>query len=73
MDGRRRRQSIETYDLGLGFFAFFSVAFFAISLFLQIGGRDPIWASLAALVAFAITGCVWLFKRRYIQRSKDGA
>lgn len=73
MDGRRRRQGIETYDLGLGFFGFFAVAFFAVSLFLQVSGRDAIWASLAAIVSFAITGGVWLFRRRYLLRSKDEA
>lgn len=73
MDGRRRRQAVETYDLGLGFFGFFAVAFFATSLFLQVSGRDAIWASLAALVSFAIVGAVWLFRRRYLLRSKDDA
>ncbi|GAA2750266.1 hypothetical protein [Amnibacterium kyonggiense] len=69
MDARRRRQGVDTYDLGLGFFGFFAVAFFAVSLFLQVTGRDPIWASLAAIVSFAILGAVWLFRRRYIARS----
>ena len=72
MDGRRRRQGIETYDLGLGFFGFFAVAFFLISLFFQIGGRDPIWASLSALVSFAVLGVIWLFRRRFLHRSQDG-
>jgi uncharacterized membrane protein len=69
MDDRRRRRSIETYDLGLGFFGFFAVAFFAVSLFLQVTGRDPIWASFSAIVSFAILGAVWLFRRRFIART----
>lgn len=71
MDGRRRRRGIETYDLGLGFFGFFAVAFFLISLFFQIGGRDPIWASLSALVSFAVVGAIWMFRRRFLHRSRD--
>jgi hypothetical protein len=73
MDGRRRRQGIETYDLGLGFFGFFAVAFFAVSLFLQISGRDPIWASLSALFSFAVLGAIWLFRKRFVRRSRDDA
>lgn len=71
MDGRRRRQGIETYDLGLGFFGFFAVAFFLVSLFFQIGGRDAIWASLSALVSFAVLGLIWMFRRRFLRRSRD--
>lgn len=71
MDGRRRRSDIQTYDLGVGFFGFFAVAFFIISLFFQIGGRDPIWASLAALVSFAIVGVIWFFRRRLLRSQND--
>jgi hypothetical protein len=77
MDDRRRRQQyrtgLQTYDLGVGFFGFFAVAFFAVSLFLQVTGRDPIWASLSALASFAVVGLIWLFRRRFLLRSKDDA
>jgi hypothetical protein len=71
--GRRRRSGIQTYDLGIGFFGFFAVAFFAISLSFQITGTDSIWASASALVSFAVVGILWYFRRRFILRSKDDA
>ena len=72
VDGRRRREILQTYDLGVGFFGFFAVAFFLVSLFFQLGGRDPIWASLTALVAFAVLGAIWMSRRRFLRRSRDG-
>ena len=72
-DGRRRQYSIQTYDLGVGFFGFFAVAFVAISLLFQISGHDPIWASVSALASFAVLGVIWFFRRRFILRSKNDA
>jgi hypothetical protein len=72
-DGRRRRGDLQTYDLGVGFFGFFAVAFFVISLCFQIGGQDSIWASAAALVSFAVVGVIWFFRRRFLLRSKNDA
>jgi hypothetical protein len=71
--GRRRQSGIQTYDLGIGFFGFFAVAFFVISLSFQITGMDPIWASASALVSLALVGILWYFRRRFILRSKDDA
>jgi hypothetical protein len=68
--GGQPRQLAETYDLGVGFFGFFAVAFFGVSLFLQITGRDPIWASLSCIVSFAVLGLIWLFRRRFLNRSR---
>ena len=71
--GGQRRDPVETYDLGVGFFGFFAVAFFGVSLFLQVVGRDPIWASLACIVSFVVLGLIWLFRRRFVRRTRDGA
>ena len=74
MDDEARRRSKETYDLGLGFFGFFAVAFVGVSLFLQVTGRDAVWASLSALAAGAVTLGVWIFRRRFLARplEEDG-
>ena len=69
MDDGARRRGKETYDLGLGFFGFFAVAFVGVSLFLQISGRDAIWASLSALAAGAVELLIWIFRRRFLARS----
>ncbi len=71
--GRRRRANLQTYDLGVGFFGFFAVAFFVISLVAQLTGMDSIWASAAALLSFVIVALIWVFRRRFLQRSKSGA
>lgn len=69
MDDEGRRRGKETYDLGVGFFAFFAVAFFVVSLVLQLTGGDAIWASVSALAAAAILGVIWLFRRRFLASS----
>ncbi len=50
MDGRRRRDLKETFDLGLGFIGFFAVAFVAITLYLEITKADALISALTALV-----------------------
>jgi hypothetical protein len=71
MDDRGRRRTKETYDLGIGFFGFFAVAFFVISLVSQLTGGSAVWASWSCLVAAAVVGIMWLFRRRALSRSDD--
>lgn len=69
MDDRTRRRGKETYDLGLGFFGFFAVAFVGVSLFLQISGHPAVWASLCALAAGAVELVIWISRRRFLNRT----
>ena len=71
MDDERRRRRRDTYDLGLGFFGFFTVAFVGVSLFLQVTGRDAIWASWPAFGAGAVVLVIWLSRRRFLARPSD--
>jgi len=71
MDDRRRRRTKESYDLAIGFFLFFAVAFFVVSLVLQLTGGDAIWASASCLVAAALVAVIWLLRRRALLRSND--
>jgi hypothetical protein len=66
MDGRRRRELKETFDLGLGFIGFFAVAFLAITLWLEITGKDALWSSLTALVLILFEVGLWYLRRRVL-------
>ena len=71
MHDTERRRGKETYDLGLGFFGFFAVAFVVVSLILQLSGRDAVWASLSALATGVVVLLVWLFRRRFLARTAE--
>jgi lysozyme family protein len=71
MDDRGRRRTKETYDLAIGFFGFFAVAFFVVSLVSQLTGGPAVWASATCLVAAAVVGLLWIFRRRALSRSDD--
>ncbi len=70
MDGRRRREVKETLDLGLGFIGFFAVAFFAITLFLEITQRDALISALTTLVLILFEVGLW-FLRRHMLRPEE--
>jgi Flp pilus assembly protein TadB len=71
MDDRRRRRTKESYDLAVGFFGFFAVAFFIVSLVTQLTGGSAVWASATCLVAAAVVGVIWIFRRRALSRPDD--
>jgi hypothetical protein len=71
MDDRRRRRTKESYDIAIGFFGFFAVAFFVISLITQLTGGSAVWASASCLVAAAVVGVTWIMRRRALLRSDD--
>jgi hypothetical protein len=71
MDDRRRRRTKESYDVAIGFFGFFAVAFFVISLVTQLTGGAAVWASACCLVAAAIVGVTWIFRRRALLKPND--
>jgi hypothetical protein len=68
MDGRRRREVKETFDLGLGFVGFFTLAFFAITLFLELTGRDALIAALTTLALALLLTALWVLRRRMLGR-----
>lgn len=68
MDGRRRRDLKETFDLGLGFIGFFAVAFVAITLWLEITKQDALIAALTALVLLLFELGLWLLRRSVLNR-----
>ncbi|HEY8317818.1 MAG TPA: hypothetical protein VIG76_03225 [Amnibacterium sp.] len=68
MDGRRRRDLKETFDLGLGFIGFFAVAFVAITLYLEITKRDALISALTALVLLLFELGLWLLRRSVLNR-----
>lgn len=68
MDGRRRREVKETYDLGLGFVGFFTLAFFAWTLYTEIKGEDALVSALTTLVLFLLELTLWSLRRRSLNR-----
>jgi hypothetical protein len=71
MDDRRRRRTKETYDLAVGFFGFFAVAFFVVSLVAQLTGGKAVWASACCLVAAAVVAAILIFRRRALRRPEE--
>ena len=68
MDGRRRRQTKERFDLGIGFLGFFGVAFFLFTLVAEIRGDQAVgWAVITLLLALMVTSLV-LGKRTALRR-----
>jgi hypothetical protein len=70
MDGRRRRRIKERFDYGVGFFGFFTVAFFIITLVHQIVGLDSLAWAVTTLVLGVVVGLL-LFARRETLRRVD--
>jgi len=68
MDGRRRRDLKETFDLGLGFIGFFAVAFVAITLYLEVTKQDALISALTALVLLLFELGLWLLRRSVLNR-----
>lgn len=71
MDGRRRRDLKETFDLGLGFIGFFAVAFVAITLYLEVTGKDALASALTALVLLLFEVGLWFLRRNVLDRPED--
>lgn len=71
MDGRRRRQIKERFDLGIGFFGFFAVAFFLFTLVAEITGAPAVgWALITLLLAVMVTS-LWLGRRKALRRHDE--
>jgi hypothetical protein len=68
MDGRRRRDLKETFDLGLGFIGFFAVAFVGITLYLEITNAPALVSALTALVLILFEVGLWLLRRNVLKR-----
>jgi hypothetical protein len=75
MDGRRRRDLKETFDLGLGFIGFFAVAFVGITLYLEITRKDALVSALTALVLILFEVGLWFLRRSVLNRPEgpDGS
>lgn len=71
MDGRRRRDLKETFDLGLGFIGFFAVAFVAITLYLEITRKDALVSALTALVLILFEVGLWFLRRSVLSRPDE--
>jgi hypothetical protein len=72
MDGRRRRQVRESFDLGLGFTGFFAVAFVAITFYLEVSGRDALWTAITGAALMLFEAILWMLRKRALSRL-DGA
>ena len=68
MDGRRRRQIKERFDLGIGFLGFFAVAFFVFTLVAEITGAAAVgWALITLLLALMIAS-LWFGRRKALRQ-----
>lgn len=71
MDGRRRRQTKERFDLGIGFFGFFGVAFFLFTLVAEITGAPAVgWALITLLLALMVVS-LWFGRRKALRRQDE--
>ena len=66
-EGRRRRDLKESLDIAVGFVGFFTAAFFAVTLFLELTGRDALWSALTTLVLALLLVWLWRFRRRTLR------
>jgi uncharacterized membrane protein len=64
----RRRQIQELFDLGVGFFGFFSAAVRLITLLLEILRRDALATAITTLVMVVITVVLWRTRRAVLAR-----
>jgi membrane protein implicated in regulation of membrane protease activity len=67
MDGRRRRDVKEAFDIAVGFVGFFTAAFFVITFVLELTGGDALWSAITTLVLAVMLAAVWRFRRRALQ------
>jgi hypothetical protein len=70
MDGRRRRSIKEAFDLGIGFFGFFTAAFFLITLVYEVLHMNALGWAITTLVFAALVAGLW-FLRREVLRHAD--
>jgi membrane protein implicated in regulation of membrane protease activity len=70
-EGRRRRDLKESLDIAVGFVGFFAAAFFAVTLFLELTGRDALWSALTTLVLAGLLAWVWWFRRRMLRTEES--
>lgn len=68
MDGRRRRQTKERFDLGIGFLGFFGVAFFLITLVAEIRGDQAVGWAVITLLLGAMVASLLSGKRKALRR-----
>ena len=68
MDGRRRRSYQEGFDYGVGFFGFFTAAFFVITLVYEVLRMDALGWAVATLVFATCVGVLWLVRREVLRR-----
>lgn len=72
MDGRRRRSVKEGFDLGVGFFGFFTAAFCVITLVYEVLRQDALGWALGTLVLGLVTAAIW-WSRQAVLRRMDRA
>jgi hypothetical protein len=68
MDGRRRRSVQEAFDLVVGFFGFFAVAFCIITLVFEILRQDALGWAITTLVLALCTTAAWFVRREALRR-----
>ena len=69
-EGRRRRDLKESLDTALGFVGFFTAAFFAVTLYYEITGKDALWAALTTLVLALLLLWIWRIRKRALNREE---
>jgi len=69
MDGRRRRSIQEAFDLVVGFFGFFAVAFCIITLVYEVLRKDALGWALATLAFAVLAAGVWFLRREVLRRA----
>ncbi len=67
MDGRRRRDVKETYDLGLGFIGAFTAAFLIMTFIAEVTGNDALWSAITTLVLALMLTALWFVRRRHLR------
>lgn len=73
MDGRRRRSIKEGFDLGIGFFGFFAVAFCVITLVFEVLRQDALGWALGTLVLALITAGIFWIRQAVLRRLDHAA
>ena len=68
MDGRGRRATKERFDLGIGFFGFFTAAFFVITLVCEILRAEAVGWAVTTLILACFTASFWFGRRSALRR-----
>ena len=71
MDGRRRREIKETLDLAVGFVGFFTLAFFAITLWQELTHQAALIAAITTLFLALLVGGLWYLRGRLLRRPAE--